>query len=462
MKKTLLLAAVALVGTTQAQVFQSDFETWAGGHPAGWGGSKTNLPIAGVSEVTEGAHGGAKALRLTRTESGHQRYSTQTVALVAGTEYNVTFWLKGAGDVRVGLFDDRSTSSGYAYSPYATATSTWSEVTLSVTAVENYAAGEFILSVRSSVAPDHIMIDDLVIEEAGGLEEVSIYDIQYTTNANGDSPRNGEVVITGGIVTGTYLTYNNDQPQHRYTYIQSGSGPWNGIVIFDYANNNNEAVIGDSLVVTGTIEEFNGLTEIKDLQSFSVVSSGNTVPAPLLIETGDLSAEALESVLVQVRAAECTVVPSGATFGKWNVDDGSGESVIGKLIHTVVPAPVLGAVYNVTGVVSFTNFQNNPEYNIQPRVAADVEISTSVDHVAFASAKLFPNPANEVVVLDLGSEIVGRTSYTLIDASGRVIMADVLTSDRTDLRVNALQAGVYRVIVQNNVGVRSLPLQVVR
>ena len=56
---------------------------------------------------------------------------------------------------------------------------------------------------------------------------VSIYDIQYTTDPDGDSPYEGQEVTTQGIVTAFFYDGGN-----RYTFIQDGTGPWSGLLLY--------------------------------------------------------------------------------------------------------------------------------------------------------------------------------------------------------------------------------------
>lgn len=463
MKKTLLIASLMLAAGAQAQLVESGFEDWTDGQADGWHGAKTQTATLTVEQVTENVHGGASAIRLANANSGHQRFTTQPLTVESGTEYTVTFWVRGAGEIRAGIFDDRTTSSGYNYgdNTYVTATATWTQVTRVITAVTSVTNAEFILSVRNTVAPEHLVVDDVTITAGGSIQEVSIHDIQFTTDPSGDSPYNGQVVSTSGIVTAVYITYNNEgQGQYRYTYLQDGSGAWNGVVVFDYFNNNNVAAIGDAVTVVAEVDEYNGLTELTGLQSFVVTANNQTVPAPLVVETGDVASEPLESVLVRVASATCTLVPSGASFGKWNVNDGTGDAVVGKQMYTTTPEPTLGQVFNVTGVVSF----GFGEFNIQPRMTSDVEIATGVSTVsAFAGASVYPNPASELVTLELGSAAGQRVEYTLTDATGRTVLAGSLVGqDRTALGVQGLNNGLYHLTLRGEQQVRTLPVYVVR
>lgn len=461
MKKTLLLATVLLAAGANAQLVESGFEDWTDGAPNGWGGSRSHTTGISVEQVTENVHGGSSALRIIVPGSDHRRYTTQPVTVEAGVEYTVTFWVRGAGQIRVGLFDDRASGSGFSpYTPYTTASNTWTQVTETITAVNSTSSAEFILSCRSTTAPDHLVVDDVTITSSGGITEVSIHDIQFTTNPNGDSPYVDQVVSTSGIVTATYITFNDDnEPQYRYTYLQDGTGPWNGIVIFDYYNNNNVANIGDALTVIAEVDEFNGLTELTGIQSFTVTATGQPLPAPLVVETGDLASEALESVLVQVVNATCTEAPGGANFGKYKVNDGSGDAVVGKVIYTTTPEPTVGQVLNVTGVVSFAF----GEYNLQPRFAEDVEFATAVAEVgALSTATLFPNPAADVVTVDLGAAAGQQVSYRLTDMVGRTIATGLVSDARFMLNVTGLSAGRYHLELRTEQLARTVAVQVVR
>ncbi|MCK4314254.1 MAG: hypothetical protein KAX24_00650, partial [Anaerolineae bacterium] len=100
---------------------------------------------------------------------------------------------------------------------------------------------------------------------------VSIYGIQYTTNPSGDSPYVGQTVTTQGIVTAFFYDGGN-----RYTFIQDGTGPWRGLVLY---KPNGYVNVGDLLEVTGTVSEYYGLTEIA-YGDATVLSSGNPLPAP--------------------------------------------------------------------------------------------------------------------------------------------------------------------------------------
>lgn len=150
--------------------------------------------------------------------------------------------------------------------------------------------------------------------------QVSIYNIQYTTNpGDGTYPSGyaGQVVTTGGIVTAT------DYSGGRFFISSSQGGGWNGLFIYD---NNFTPTLGDSVLITGTVYEYRGYTEIKDVTSYSVISTGNSLPPATKIAASDVSNEAYEGVLVEVNVCEVSTAPDYA--GNWQVNDGSGACEI--------------------------------------------------------------------------------------------------------------------------------------
>lgn len=84
--------------------------------------------------------------------------------------------------------------------------------------------------------------------------------------------------------------------------------PWSGLFIY---NQTYHPTVGDLVRVTGTVNEYYGLTEISSVTSCQVLSQGNPLPAPSEINTGSLdnfsSGEQWEGVLVKVLNVSVTV-----------------------------------------------------------------------------------------------------------------------------------------------------------
>jgi predicted extracellular nuclease len=369
MKQKLLLIATAFVFSqvTNAQVFTSDFETWTSGMPDGWGGSATQLTNLTVSESTD-AYSGTKSCQLEVTGTNHRRFSTTSINVTNGTVYQISFWAKGQGEIRTGLLLEPTTYQ--AYNPYIQVNSgSWTNYTQNITAGGTGSA-QFILSIINTVATDHIIIDDLTITEEGTVDPVepeltTIYDIQYTTDISGDSPLVGQVVMTSGIVTGTYQSGSN----YGY-FLQDGEGAWNGIHVF-LGTTDTRPTIGDELQITGTVAEFNNLTQLTSISETIELSTGNTLPTATVISTAGINTEMYEGVLVKVEGAQCTNVNSG--FGMWEITAGGNAAKVHNLMYTF--NPTLNTIYNITGVINYSF----SEFRICPRSANDITEEGTVD-----------------------------------------------------------------------------------
>ncbi len=169
MKRVLLLSLILITFNKffSQVVFQNDLENWSNPNtPAGMKGSKTNLENDSIIQYSTSVHGGQYAVQLINTESTHKRFTTQPLQVTTGTTYNISFWVRGKGNIRTGLFDGRTANSGYApYNPYITInSSTWTQYTQSVTCENTNNAGEFIFSVQNtSTDIDHLQLDDIEI-----------------------------------------------------------------------------------------------------------------------------------------------------------------------------------------------------------------------------------------------------------------------------------------------------------
>jgi DNA/RNA endonuclease YhcR with UshA esterase domain len=91
----------------------------------------------------------------------------------------------------------------------------------------------------------------------------------------------GQVVTIQGIITiGAGITNDNQ----LNAFIQDNSG--RGIELFDYSVSSGHAadlVRGNELQITGEVDEYSGVTEIKDF-SWTVISTGNPEPTPLYLD----------------------------------------------------------------------------------------------------------------------------------------------------------------------------------
>ncbi|MBQ6277800.1 MAG: T9SS type A sorting domain-containing protein [Bacteroidales bacterium] len=201
--------------------------------------------------------------------------------------------------------------------------------------------------------------------EARTNGQLAIRDIQYTTAEDGASPLAGQTVTVSGTVT----ALNSDK-----FYIQDAEAAWSGLYIYN-TNSDRTPARNDNVTVTGTITEYNGLTEMNPT---AVVNNGAATPinGVALANISEIS-EAYESVLVTVTGT-CTNI-GGAK--KWTISDGTSIVVFG-LTYT----PTVGTSYTVTGIVDW--FGQDGIWELKPRDEADIVVGGSVPTISIT------NPAN--------------------------------------------------------------------
>ena len=239
------------------------------------------------------------------------------------------------------------------------------------------------------------------------------------------SPLLEQVVTVEGVVTAA--------TDYSY-FLQDGSGPWNGVYIYD---NTNLPAVGDHVILTGEVLEYYDLTEISNITYFETVSSGNDLPAAINLTTGFIaeSGEAYEGCRVKVTNAVCSNPDLG--FGDGYFDDGSGDCMIDDMLYTPDPAWMLGEYYSVTGVLTYTY----EEYKIEPSSAADVSIGMAVGSIDVSAMNIYPNPTVDAINFKLNS----HAKAYVYDTNGRLVFTQDVVSGDVNLDVSGLRHGTYRV-----------------
>ncbi|MCI5054789.1 MAG: T9SS type A sorting domain-containing protein [Flavobacteriales bacterium] len=423
MKTLYLFFVLALAGiSANAQtVWSSDMSSWASGVPTDWMGTTTNIDSNNVVEVTTGASAGTSAAQLINVSNSHKRFTTKGFQVTANVPLEVKIWAKGKGDLRTNIWD----AAYESYNTYLNIDDTvWTMYTQTVTPDSSFAMTELILSVRGTDSTmGHIMIDSVWVGNATAANK-TIYEIQYTTLSTGISPLEGQLVSTKGIVTAV--------GGNGY-FIQDGDSAWSGLWVFDP---NNTPTLGDSVELTGTVKEWFGLTELDAPTSYSVLSSGNTLPNPVMISTG-ATEEKYESVYVGVMgsplSASDTFDVSGMTV--FNVNDGSGMLSVQDLFYQY-PNPTSTIINEIYGPLNFSW----DTFRIAPRGASDVILTLEELTRVDATIGLQPNPAvSNVQITGLEAD----DELTLLSMDGKLIHTQVAFAGLIDIQVSDLNRGVY-------------------
>ncbi|MGB1041587.1 MAG: T9SS type A sorting domain-containing protein, partial [Flavobacteriales bacterium] len=404
----------------------------------------TNLDSANCSEVTTGAVYGSSFANLINSGSGHKRFTTQPVTLVGGKTYKVEYWVAGLqGDMRLAFYD--GTNGNYLYpNGYNTLSSAaLVKLTDSITVPATCTSGEFIFSFRSTSALG-VGMDSVSIMELGGTTPPpppgsysvrSIYEIQYTTASNGDSPFEDSLVELTGVVTGV----STDTRTKGY-FIQDSASAWNGIFINDGVGT---PVRGDKVTVRGEVKENFDNTQLMSVDTMIIVSSGNSEPTPINANSTAAADEKYEGVLLKVSATMC--VDTVVRFGEWFIAGSAADTLmVDDLLLSTTYNPVLYQGYDVTGVL-FYSFRN---FKIEPRDSTDIvqNIAVSlIENNETLTINLYPNPVQNVFTLS-GVDLKRAEIFT---TTGKLVRTLSLNSINT-VDVNDLRSGAYIIKVYDN------------
>jgi endonuclease I len=262
-------------------------------------------------------------------------------------------------------------------------------------------------------------------------ELTSIYDIQGQQDS---SPFDDQVVSTTGIVTANFGT--------NY-FLQDGPGAWNGLFIYDPGRNPR---VGDSLVLTGTIDEYYEKTEMKNITGYYYISGNHSLPSYVAIDCSE-AGEAYEGVIIQVNSATCTDANYQANYYMWTVNDGTGDLLIHNT-NVFEYEPTQGEVYQVTGPLDY----DFDEWKIQLRFETDVQAGNDVTAPQILSVEVITQTVIKVQFTeDVEETSAENTANYSINNGVTVEQAAVhsLIKSQVFLTVTPLEGGDYELTVQN-------------
>jgi hypothetical protein len=209
----------------------------------------------------------------------------------------------------------------------------------------------------------------VIPDSSGGSgDALTCYEVQ---GQQAESPYlDQEITVTGIVTVGGDEFFNSSGPV-AFLGDPEG-GPWTGLVL--YGDSIAALARGDSILVTGTVDEYYGLTELTFINDVQILSSGHDMPPSTPIETGDISntdatPEEYEAVLCIVSDAFVTEVQ---TYGEFLIDDGSGDCLVDDMGDYTYSPAVGDTVYSAAGVVWYTY----GEYLLEPRDDADLDVSS--------------------------------------------------------------------------------------
>lgn len=272
---------------------------------------------------------------------------------------------------------------------------------------------------------------DLYVPKTFSGVITSIYDIQGQQDS---SPYDGQVVSTTGIVTANFGS--------SY-FLQNGPGAWNGLFIYDPGRNPS---VGDSLVLTGTVDEYYGKTELKSITGYYYISGNHGLPEPVNISCVE-AVEPYEGVIIRVDNALCTDALYQANYYMWTVNDGTSD----LLIHNTSVfeyEPTEGDVYVITGPLDY----DFDEWKIQLRFETDVQSGIDILGPEVNSIEVI---TSTVIKVQFSEEVDPATAETMANysVSGGIAVEQAavhaIIKSQVFLTVSTLEGGDYEITIQN-------------
>ena len=238
---------------------------------------------------------------------------------------------------------------------------------------------------------------------------------------------NGQNVTIEGVITIGAGISNNNQLN---AFIQDSSGK--GIMLFDYditSAYEADLVRGNLLQVSGEVDEYNGVTELKDF-TYSILSSGNLDPVATILDMG-VNLDIYEGTLVQVTGTIYEMYYAGGGTNL-NVEDENGNQLAVRVwdstgidlndydVGFILEARGAGGMYNGDfqilvgyedhlGEGEFVNYpygdisERIPGQSVNVTFAYPIEIDNVIMHwktssdLGFNLLEMFPTPTNESI-----------------------------------------------------------------
>lgn len=232
----------------------------------------------------------------------------------------------------------------------------------------------------------------------------------YLSAQTAISIADARLAAVGSTVTVEGIVLNGSELGNS-RYMDDGTA---GINVFNASLAQN-VTAGDRLLVTGKLAEFNNLLQITDGNdgqfAFTVINSGNALPAPLTLNIATAYNETYESRLIKI--SQASFVESGAFTGNtnYNIADASGTGALRvgnatNIVGTAIPA----APVDVVGILG----QYQATYQLLPRNTDDLGIIPPPvgETITIAEARVLPVGSTVTVkgIVLNGSEL-GNSRY---------------------------------------------------
>jgi hypothetical protein len=275
-----------------------------------------------------------------------------------------------------------------------------------------------------------------------GLQTIASLQVPSVSDSCSQSSQLDKAANVVGVVTHRKFEYSGN-----FFYIQNGIGPNSGIKVFTTVDSSFVPNMGDSVRVSGFIDEFNCTTELVLFADCgTTLGTNRRVRARQLANVSDIQLEANESMLVTVQGP-ITVATGfdGTNLGdEFKVGTGSNIAYVGDdtffpdgIGYTTVPAPgmILDALTGIVGYRRVDTTTPGPRENqhiilrLEPRRDNDVDRDITdvgdgdeLDVVkAFHLGQNNPNPFNPATTIEFSVPKAGHAVLRIYDGQGKIV-----------------------------------------
>lgn len=226
-----------------------------------------------------------------------------------------------------------------------------------------------------------------ITAESTPVVPLTIADLQDDSLGNVPAPGTMVTLENVTVVAGWITQPGTTNERHNF-FVQSGSGLYSGIMVYDQDKTKPVLAVGDVVnLVDVEFTEFNGMTEVllRTATTIEPVSTGGTVNVTA-VSLADLlaNAEGYESVLVSLNDASLTVknlnpddgTPADPTndgspdYNEYTIGDGTSEVRVNDILFNTRTTKALDqALTTRIGVLEFAN----GNFKLEPRAAGDMQ-----------------------------------------------------------------------------------------
>ncbi len=207
-----------------------------------------------------------------------------------------------------------------------------------------------------------IWVDSLSLVDLGPAPEPPYHSISEIQGFTTSSPFVDSMVKTSGIVTAVF--------GNNFFIEEYPGGLRKGLYVYRGTASSPVVHVGDSLIVKGTVAEYFGNTQLKNIFGIEILESGHPLPDPIQLTPLDTITEDHEGVYVMLTDAEC--IDDSLGYGEWEINYRFRSTTKDTFLHVddmgVSYTPVVGGHYSILGVITFTyGF-----FKIEPRDSQDI------------------------------------------------------------------------------------------